>query len=69
MIQKILITIFIFFVFVFGIRFIKKIRNFVNHSDKNQTNDEKIVDLEKDPKTNEYKPKDIKYKEKIKHLL
>ena len=58
MIQKILITIFIFFVFVFGIRFIKKIRNFVNHSDKNQTNDEKIVDLEKDPKTNEYKPKE-----------
>ena len=58
MIQKILITTFIFFVLIFGIRFLKKIKNFNTQTDKAKPNDENIVDLEKDPKTNEYKPKE-----------
>ena len=58
MIQKILITIFIFFIFIFGIRFLKKIKSFSSQSNKAKGNDEDIVDLEKDPKTNEYKPKE-----------
>ena len=58
MIQKILITIFIFIFFIFGLRFLKKIKNFGIDSKKNSSNDENIVDLEKDPKTNEYKPKE-----------
>lgn len=57
MIQKIIITILIFFIFIFGIRFLKKIKSFGNNEDKTKKNDENIVDLEKDPKTNEYKPK------------
>ena len=57
MIQKILITVFIFFIFIFGIRFFKKIKSFGNNSKVKET-DENIVDLEKDPKTNEYKPKE-----------
>ena len=57
MIQKILITIFIFFIFIFGIRFLKKIKSFGSQNNETKTNDENIVDLEKDPKTNEYKPK------------
>ena len=58
MIQKIIITIFIFFIFIFGIRFLKKIKTFGTQDAETKKNDEKIVDLEKDPKTNEYKPKD-----------
>ena len=58
MIQKILITLFIFFIFIFGIRFLKMIKNFGSESNKSKANDENIVDLEKDPKTNEYKPKE-----------
>tara|TARA_B110000438_G_C15151731_1_gene367852 strand:- start:275 stop:451 length:177 start_codon:yes stop_codon:yes gene_type:complete len=58
MIQKIFITLFIFFIFIFGIRFLKKIKNFSSESNKTKANDENIVDLEKDPKTNEYKPKE-----------
>ena len=58
MIQKIFITVFIFFIFIFGLRFFKKMRTFVDISEKSKTDDENIVDLEKDPKTNEYKPKD-----------
>ena len=58
MIQKILITIFIFFIFIFGIRFLKKIKTFNIQNNKTKTNDENIVDLEKDPNTNEYKPKE-----------
>ena len=58
MIQKILITIFIFFVFIFGIRFLKKIKSLGPQNNKTKANDENIVDLEKDPKTNEYKPKE-----------
>jgi hypothetical protein len=58
MIQKILITIFIFFIFILGIRFLKKIKAFSIQNNKTKTNDENIVDLEKDPNTNEYKPKE-----------
>jgi len=58
MIQKILITIFIFFIFIFGIRFLKKIKLFSIQNNKTKKNDENIVDLEKDPNTNEYKPKE-----------
>ena len=58
MIQKILITIFIFFIFIFGIRFLKKIKDFSIQNNKTKKNDENIVDLEKDPNTNEYKPKE-----------
>ena len=58
MIQKIFITIFIFFIIIFGIRFLKKIKTFSIQNNKTKTNDENIVDLEKDPNTNEYKPKE-----------
>ena len=58
MIQKILITIFIFFIFIFGIRFLKKIKSYDYQNKQSKTNDENIVDLEKDPKTNVYKPKE-----------
>ena len=58
MIQKIFITIFIFFIFIFGIRFLKKIKLFSIQNNKTKKNDENIVDLEKDPNTNEYKPKE-----------
>jgi|TARA_B110001454_G_scaffold181101_1_gene174999 hypothetical protein len=58
MIQKILITIFIFFIFIFGIRFLKKIKLFSIQNNKTKKNDDNIVDLEKDPNTNEYKPKE-----------
>jgi len=57
MIQKILITTIIFFILIFGIRFLKKIKNF-NSQRGEAKQDDDIVDLEKDPKTNEYKPKD-----------
>lgn len=57
MIQKILITIFIIFIFLFGIRFLKKISILNNSRSENDKNDEDIIDLQKDPKTNEYKPK------------
>tara|TARA_B110000438_G_C15712897_1_gene606130 strand:- start:928 stop:1095 length:168 start_codon:yes stop_codon:yes gene_type:complete len=55
MIQKIFITFFIISVFLFGIRFLKKINSF---KFKNKKKEENIVDLEKDPDTNEYRPKD-----------
>ena len=58
MIQKIFITIFIFLIFIFGIRFLKRIKTFNIKKDDFKKNDENIVDLEKDPKTNEYKPKE-----------
>ena len=57
-IQKIIITIFIFFIFIFGIRFLKKIKLFSIQNNKTKKNDDNIVDLEKDPNTNEYKPKE-----------
>ena len=55
MIQKFLITFLLIMIFLFGIRFLKKITS-LNKSKK--SNDENIVDLEKDPETNEYKPKE-----------
>lgn len=54
MIQKIFITVFIIFIFLFGLRFLKKIT--FNKSKKNNE-EEGVIDLEKDPKTDEYKPK------------
>ena len=42
MIQKILITTFIFFVLIFGIRFLKKIKNFNTQTDKTKQNDENM---------------------------
>jgi hypothetical protein len=55
MIQKIFITLFVIFIFLFGMRFLQKIISF--KSKTNHNNDEKVVDLEKDPETNEYRPK------------
>tara|TARA_B100000700_G_C14906822_1_gene790174 strand:+ start:251 stop:418 length:168 start_codon:yes stop_codon:yes gene_type:complete len=55
MIQKILITIFLIAVVFFIFRVFKKKQSI--DSDQNQ-NDDKIVDLEKDPTSNEYKPKE-----------
>ena len=55
MIQKIFITFFIFVLFMFGMRFLKKI---VSIKKRNNEKDDNIVDLEKDPETDEYKPKD-----------
>ena len=57
MIQKIFITIFIFFIVIFGIRFLKKIKSFGFEKKEKEAKAENIIDLEKDPKTNEYKPK------------
>ena len=57
MIQKIILTVFIFFIFIFGLRLLKKIRIYGSQKKTNNKNDENIVDLEKDPKTNEYRPK------------
>tara|TARA_B110000263_G_C15099713_1_gene414745 strand:- start:3 stop:170 length:168 start_codon:yes stop_codon:yes gene_type:complete len=55
MIQKFLITFLVIMIFLFSIRFLKKITSF-NKSKK--PNEEDVVDLEKDPETNEYKPKE-----------
>jgi len=57
MIQKIFITISIFLIFLFGIRFLKKISIFNSLKSNKNKKEENIVDLEKDPKTNEYRPK------------
>ena len=55
MIQKIFITFFIILLVLFGMRFLKKITSIKKRNNKKDHN---IVDLEKDPETNEYKPKD-----------
>ena len=55
MIQKIFITFFIILLVLYGYRLFK--RFFPQRSVK-KSNDENIIDLEKDPKTDEYKPKD-----------
>jgi len=55
MITKIIITLLVFGIVFYGLRFLKKIN--LNNND-NSKKDEKVVDLEKDPKTNQYKPKD-----------
>ena len=54
MILKIFITILIVSIFLFVVRFLKK---FTSVKSPNLKKEEDIVDLEKDPKTNEYKPK------------
>ena len=58
MIQKIFITGLIIFIFIFSIRFFKKIVAVNNHKNQKNNKDEDIIDLQKDPQTNEYKPKD-----------
>ena len=58
MIQKVFITLLIFLIFMFGIRFFKKIKSFGTQYNKSKKNEDNIVDLEKDPKTNQYKPKE-----------
>ena len=57
MIQKIIITIVVIFIFILGISLLKKIKAFNHSNNYKNKNEENIVDLEKDPKTNEYKPK------------
>ena len=57
MIQKIFITVFIIFIILFGIRFLKKISSLNIIKSKDNKTKENIVDLERDPKTNEYRPK------------
>ena len=39
-------------------RFLKKLKTFKNNNNESKKNEENIVDLEKDPNTNEYKPKE-----------
>ena len=55
MIQKIFITFFIILLVLFGMRILK---NITSIKKRNNKKDENIVDLEKDPETNEYRPKD-----------
>ena len=57
MISKIFITFFLINIFLFVIRFFKKITS-MNNLNSKKKDDEDIIDLQKDPKTNEYKPKD-----------
>ena len=57
MIQKLFITSLLIFIFLFFIRFLKKLKSFNFSKSKQKKNDETVIDLEKDPKTNEYKPK------------
>ena len=58
MIQKIFITILVITIALFGVRFLKKIKRKKNSNNKKNDNTDNIVDLEKDPDTNEYKPKE-----------
>ena len=53
--MKFAILILIIIVVLFGFRVFKKISQ---SSKKNKSSEEKIIDLEKDSKTNEYKPKE-----------
>ena len=55
MIQKIFITFFIIILVLFGMRFLKKITSIKK---RNNEEDQNIIDLEKDPETDEYRPKD-----------
>ena len=57
MISKILITFFLIAISLLVIRFFKKITS-INNLNPKKKNDENIIDLQKDPKTNEYKPKE-----------
>ena len=55
MIQKIFLTFFIIVLVLLGMRFLK---NITSIKKRNNEKDQNIVDLEKDPETNEYKPKE-----------
>ena len=55
MISKVILTLLVIVIVFYGIRFFKRIN--VNNSNDSK-NDDKVVDLEKDPNTNQYKPKD-----------
>ena len=57
MISKIFITFFLITIFLFVIRFFKKI-TLINNLNPKKKDDEDIIDLQKDPNTNEYKPKE-----------
>ena len=57
MISKILFTFFLIAIFLFVIRFFKKISSMSNLNSRKK-DDDNIIDLQKDPKTNEYKPKE-----------
>lgn len=57
MISKIFFTFFLIAIFLFVIRFFKKI-TLINNLNPKKKDDEDIIDLQKDPKTNEYKPKE-----------
>ena len=57
MISKIFITFFLITIFLFVIRFFKKISS-MNNLNSRKKDDDDIIDLQKDPKTNEYKPKE-----------
>ena len=57
MISKIFITFFLIAIFLLVIRFFKKI-TLINNLNPKKKDDEDIIDLQKDPKTNEYKPKE-----------
>ena len=52
--MKFAILILVIFVIIVGFRFINNMKKKNNLDKKN----ENVVDLEKDPKTNEYKPKE-----------
>ena len=55
MIQKIFITIFLIGFFLFFIGVLNRLKTIKK---QNNTKEESIIDLEKDPKTDEYKPKE-----------
>jgi hypothetical protein len=57
MIQKIVITISLILTFLLILRLIKKINNFKQMKASTRKKEDDLVDLEKDPVTNEYKPK------------
>ena len=57
MISKIFITFFLIAIFLLVIRFFKKI-TLINNLNPKKKDDEDIIDLQKDPNTNEYKPKE-----------
>ena len=57
MISKIFITFFLIAIFLLVIHFFKKI-TLINNLNPKKKDDEDIIDLQKDPNTNEYKPKE-----------
>ena len=55
--MKYIILIIIIFIVLYGYRLFQ-IKYKTSNMKKNQNFDERIIDLEKDPKTKEYKPKE-----------